>query len=320
VVPKGQVFQAIEGFAAMGAETLTITGGEPLTHPEWIDLLCFACSRPGVKEVRLQTNAILLTSSHLDALAALADCGLIIQTSLEGATSRAHDRVRGPGSFEATIKGLRLLLNSGFGSQLCVTFTEMEHNFEELPDLLEMVDRMGIGEFASGTLVYGGRAKQGADLQPPTPRQYEKLITRYQLDHSFRERYQRIGNIAALEWAAATSDPGEPCCTFIERPYVTTEGLLYPCVFLHADDYAATEAYERPLTLAILEKIDSWSRLQQIQHSRLSQLETCKDCGEYARCGGGCMGRAYAAHGSFLAAEDRCSLRKAVYGWQSAVR
>ena len=313
VVPKNQVSQLIDGFAALGAEKIVITGGEPLTHPDWFDLLSFACTRPGIREVRLQTNAILITPAHVDALSSLKDRGLIIQTSLEGATSAPHDRVRGTGSFDRTLQGLRLLEKSAMAPQICITFTEMQHNFEEIPELLEMADDMGIGQFVTGTLVLGGRAAQPGGLAPPVPAQYEKLVARYQRDKTFRDRYHRIGNIAALEWFMDTGDAAVTCCTFIETPYITAEGNLYPCVMMHADDFAATGVYDRPLTTAISEKIDSWSRLQKSNQSRLTQLDTCKTCPDYARCGAGCMGRAYSAYGDFFAVEDRCRLRKAVY-------
>lgn len=313
VIPKNQVLRLIDGFVALGAEKIVITGGEPLTHPDWFDLLSFACNRPGVGEVRLQTNAILITPAHVDALLSLKDRGLIIQTSLEGATPLAHDRVRGPGSFDLTMQGLRRLQEAGLAPWICIGFTEMQHNFEDIPDLLKIADEMGIGQFVTGTLVRGGRAAQPGGLAPPTPAQYEKLLARYQRDKTFKDRYHRIGNIAALEWFMSTADAAGSCCTFIETPYITAKGNLYPCVMLQADEFAATDAYEHSLTTAILEKIDSWARLQQISQSRLTQLDTCKDCPDYAGCGAGCMGRAYAAHGEFFSVEDRCQLRKAVY-------
>ena len=320
LVPKNQVLRLIDGFATLGAEKIVITGGEPLTHPDWFDLLSFACTRPGIREVRLQTNAILITPAHVEALLSLKDRGLIIQTSLEGATPTAHDRVRGTGSFDRTMKGLRLLKKNGMASQICITFTEMQHNFEDIPDLLKIADDMGIGQFVTGTLVPGGRAAQPGGLAPPMPAQYEKLLARYQGDKTFKDRYHRIGNIAALEWFMDTADAAGTCCTFIETPYVTAEGNLYPCVMLHADDFAATGVYDRPLTTAIAENIESWSRLQRISHSRLTRIDTCKDCTAYAKCGAGCMGRAYSAYGDFFAVEDRCGLRKAVYHHNSDIR
>jgi radical SAM protein with 4Fe4S-binding SPASM domain len=320
LIPKNQVSQLIHDFSTLGAEKFTITGGEPLTHPDWAEVVNFACSQPGVKEVRLQTNATLMTSLNLDTILFLKNRGIVIQTSLEGSTAAIHDRVRGAGSFERTMQGLRLLEKSGMAARVCITFTEMKHNFEDIPDLLRLADKMGIGQFVTGTLVWGGRAAQSDDLAPPTPAQYEKLLRHYQKDKIFRDSYHRIGNIAALEWDLVKNDAANTCCTFIETPYVTTQGYLYPCVMLHADNFAATDIYKHPLAAAIAQKIDSWSQLQRINHSRLSGLDTCQDCPYYRSCGAGCMGRAYLVHGDFFTAEDRCGLRKAVYRWRSGLQ
>jgi radical SAM protein with 4Fe4S-binding SPASM domain len=316
VVPKSQVLRMIDALAALGITQLIITGGEPLTRPDWFDILAHACTRPSIEEVRLQTNAILIGPDQVAAMLKLRHHGLVIQTSLEGASASAHDRVRGKGSFDLTIKGLRLMEANGLASRICVTFTEMAHNFEAIPDLLELVDEMGIQQFVTGTLVAGGRAQSSSSLKPPTPAQYERLLLRYQREKAFRDRYDRMGNIAALEWSLAADDTPEPCCTFLETPYITAEGLFYPCVMLHAEAYAARDVFERPLADTLLEKIDAWSQLQQIKTARLSQLATCKDCHAYPSCGAGCMGRAYSAYGDFFAVEDRCQLRQAVYGHQ----
>lgn len=315
VVPKNLVLRLIAGFSAMGAKKFVITGGEPLTHPDWFDILTFATSQPGVTEVRLQTNATQLTPQKADELASLKDRGLIIQTSLEGAAPEAHDYVRGQDSFLQTLQGLKRLQERGMARHICITFTEMRHNFEDIPKLLEMVEGMGIVQFITGTLVCGGRAVESGDLTPPTPRQYEELLERYSQDKAFRDRYHRIGNIAALEWCQADTKRSETCCAFIETPYVSAQGHLYPCVMLHADEFAATNIYSRSLKTSIAEKIDSWSQLQQRKQSRLTNLSNCISCRYYTRCGAGCMGRAFTAYKDFLAVEDRCRLRKAVYKW-----
>ena len=317
VVPRKKVKALMAGFAALGVTKIVVTGGEPMTHPDWVELLTFACDLPDVVEVRLQTNAILITPAEVAALQALKDRGLIIQTSLEGASPPAHDRVRGEGSYAQTLQGLHLLEKGGLAPLICITFTEMQHNFEQLPDLLALTEKMGIGQFVSGTLVRGGRAMQSLGLLPPTSKQYEQLLARYRGDEAFRERYRRIGNIAALEWRHETSSSTSTCCEFIETPYVTAEGRLYPCVMLHADDYAAPGVYDRALNSAVAEKIDAWSRLTKINHTRRSSLQACQGCPDYGRCRAGCIGRAFSAYGDFFAVEDRCRLRKAIYGWQA---
>jgi radical SAM protein with 4Fe4S-binding SPASM domain len=315
--PKDQVLRLIADFSVLGAGKFVITGGEPLTHPDWLEILTFACAQPGVGEVRLQTNATLLSPAHADALLSLKNHGLMIQTSLEGATPRTHDLVRGAGSFHQTLQGLKRLKERGMAHRICITFTEMQHNCGEIPDLLEMVDTMGVAQFIAGTLVCGGRALEPGGLAPPTAQEYLALLSRYRSDKAFRDRYHRIGNIAALEWARGDTDAPDACCSFIETPYVTADGRLYPCVMVHAERYAATDAYANPLTKTIAARIDAWSRLQRIKESRLTQLDACSGCRDYARCGGGCMGRAFSAYEDFYAVEDRCRLRKVVYRQRS---
>jgi radical SAM protein with 4Fe4S-binding SPASM domain len=312
VVPRVQVIRLIDAMAALGATEITLTGGEPLTHPDWAALLDYACARPGIEEVCLQTNAILIGPAEAQILSNLDDTRLVIQISLEGASDPAHDRVRGKGSFDQTMRGLQRLVARGLAGGICVTFTEMAHNFDAIPELMALIEKMGIGRFVTGTLVAGGRADASLGMLPPTADQYAHLISRYQSDTDFRERYHRMGNIAALEWFLAASQHADLCCSFIETPYVTADGRFYPCVMLQAEAAAAENIYEGSITAALAEKIPAWSRLQEIKRARLTRLDGCGQCPAYAVCGAGCMGRAYAAHGDYYAAEDRCELRQAV--------
>ncbi len=316
-VPREQVLRLIDQFAALGTQTLIITGGEPLTHPDWYSVISESCARPTIREVRLQTNAILITPVHVDLFLPLFDQGLMIQTSLEGATAMTHDRVRGNGSFDRTVNGLQLLVKAGMAARICITFTEMRHNFDEIPDLLRMADDMGIGQFVTGTLVSSGRAALPGYLEPPTPSQYETLLARFRQDQRFGERYRRIANIAALEWSTGSGEAVDTCCTFIETPYVTADGNLFPCVMLHANGAGIKDIYDRPFAVTIGAMIDRWSRLQQVKQDRFTRLKDCQDCHHYPICGAGCMGRAYAAYGDFYAVEDRCRLRRAIYSHRS---
>lgn len=314
-VPLKRVLRLIDEFEALGAEKIAITGGEPLTHPAWFEMIDHAINLPGIHEVVFQTNAIMITPKHVDSFLSLKNRGLIIQTSLEGAAPSTHDRVRGEGSFARTLQGIRLLEKSGLAPNVCIAFTEMRHNFEDIPELLKLVEKMGIKQFVSGALVAVGRASESSGLALPTATQYRNLLARFQNDKDFRDRYRRIGNVAALEWSVASGadSAAESCCSFIENPYVTANGNLYPCVMLHSENFAAKRAYERPLAASVSEMAGIWSRLQRIKKLRLTQIPDCKNCSHYSVCGGGCFGRAYSVHRDFFAKEDRCRLRQAIY-------
>ena len=98
-VPKDTIMKLILECANLGVEDICLTGGEPLTHPAWFEILAFSSRQPGLKQVRLQTNATLLTKIEIKALHSLSFKGLLFQVNLEGATAQSHDLVRGSGSF-----------------------------------------------------------------------------------------------------------------------------------------------------------------------------------------------------------------------------
>ncbi len=307
----------IKGFTLLGAEEICLTGGEPLMHPEWFDILSFACKQLDLKRVRFQTNGTLLTASDIEAFCSIDSKKLIIQVSLEGSTAKTNDRVRGSGSFEKIIRGLKLLVDAGLGQQVIAAFTEMRHNFAQLPNLLRLLNELGIGGLVSGTLLMGGRAVKDDQIALPKPSQYSQLLDLYHSDSQFRSLYKKLGNIAALEWFTGKSYSAHGCCCCIEKPYINAIGEMYPCLLLPIKRMAVKGVYQRPFDAVISEGLSLWTQLSEIHHRRSVELEACNDCPGRQHCAGGCMGRAYTATGSFMNVEDRCELRKKVYSWGS---
>jgi radical SAM protein with 4Fe4S-binding SPASM domain len=314
-VPVETLKRLIRELALLQIEEICLTGGEPLTHPDWLEILSYSCSRPGLKRVSLQTNGTLLNEAAIEALRSIRFQGLLIQVSLEGAGPQTNDRVRGPGSFERALKGLKRLAEAGMGQQTRVAFTEMQHNFADLPGLLKIIDTLGIGSLVSGTLVQQGRAAQPDQIVPPSPSQYKELLDRYHSDLQFRSRYKRLGNIAALEWLAGRSNSSPQGCICMETPYINAEGRIYPCLMLPAAEFAVAGVYRQSLAEILRQALPLWAGLPEMNRRRSRELEQCKTCPGHLHCAGGCMGRAYAATGDCMTVEDRCALRKTIYSW-----
>jgi radical SAM protein with 4Fe4S-binding SPASM domain len=303
-------------FAELGGEGVRLTGGEPLIHPDWFGLVDYCCRELRFRTVTIQTNATTLTEADVGGLSSLDCKGLRIEVSLEGASARTHDRVRGEGSFVRTLEGLRLLAVGGLGRATRVAFTEMEHNLKDLPDLLMLLDRMGIGALTSASVVRHGRAKEAEQLGPPDPAQYVELLDRYHSDAHFRALCGKMASIPALRWWAGRAHPDPHCCNFIQNPYITADGRIYPCALLHADEFAGSGIYDRSLREAIEGAIPVWAELRRRSRRRAEELEPCQTCLGKLHCAGGCMARAYPARSDLMAVEDRCTLRQAVYGWK----
>lgn len=305
----------IQELTQLPVEEICLSGGEPFTHPHWFEVVRYACHQPGVKRVSIQTNAILLGPAEIRALGTLDFQGLCLQVSLDGARSSTHDQIRGNGSFEKTMQGLRRLVDAGLGKQIRLAFTEMEHNIADLPRLLALADQLGVSGVISGTLVQQGRAVQHQHFRLPTPRQYTDLLNRYHEDSNFRSRYCKLGNIAALEWLAGRINPTPETCICIETPYIDADGQVFPCIMLSAAPFAVQGAHARSLVDMLREAIPLWAALPKLTRRRREELPVCQACPGKLHCAGGCVGRAYAATGDLLSPEDRCALRKAVYQW-----
>ena len=310
-VPLHSIIRLLDELASLGGEGIRITGGEPLCHHGWLDILSHARSN-GFQRIALQTNGMLLDGTSAEALRRLDFPGLSIQISLDGSCEEHHDFVRGTGSFERAVRGIRFLGEAGLAGRVSIFFTEMAHNLEDIPELLELAAGLGVRSVSSGTLVRSGRAASFSAMRPPMPAQYQRLIERYAGDEHFRNRYRLIGTVAALEWFTSPT-PRTECCTFAENPYITPRGTLYPCLMCHVDNFSVGDVFEKGLAASLAEGAAQWSSLMQISHCRVDAIAECRNCPGRSLCGGGCMGRAWGSHGDLLSADDRCEVRRLIY-------
>ena len=312
-VPAGTLRRLIGEFAALGGAGVRLTGGEPLCHPDWLDLIRFAVGA-GFGAVSLQTNGTLFNDAGAAAMAELDFPGLGIQISLDGATSATHDLVRGAGAFDCAVRGMRRLVREGLGPRISIFCTEMRHNLEEIPDLLALAEDLGVASVTTGTMVLCGRAAEESPVAAPEPARYLRLLERYRADPEFRRLYEKLGRVAALEWSCGDTPRGE-ACTFVENPYLTSGGILYPCVLCHAEPYAVTGLFGKSLGDAFAQGAPLWSKLLQASKLRSQEIAKCQACPELLTCAGGCLGRAWGSFGDVMAADDRCEIRRAVRDW-----
>ena len=74
-------------------ETIALSGGEPTSHPQILELLKIAC-RPEIGRVVLITNGIRLGKDR-ELAQALKDMGIYIGLQLDGFTAEVHTKIRG---------------------------------------------------------------------------------------------------------------------------------------------------------------------------------------------------------------------------------
>lgn len=95
--------QLIDEWAAMQVFYINVGGGEPMTRPDFFELMEYAIARRiGIK---FSTNGTLIDEAAADWIAS-ADY-LDVQISLDGATADVNDPIRGAGSYARARRALR---------------------------------------------------------------------------------------------------------------------------------------------------------------------------------------------------------------------
>ncbi|WP_461395417.1 radical SAM protein [Deferrisoma sp.] len=310
-VPTRAALRLVGEFLELGGREVCLTGGELLTHPEWRAVVAGCATLAGASRLKLQTNATLIGPEEARFLSCLGPGGPTVQVSLDGAHAHTHDRIRGGGTFARAIRGLSHLAAAGLGPCIELLFTETRQNLGESPEVFRLAERFGVARIRWGSLVPAGRASASRGADVPTASQYEALCERFRRDGVFRRGCARYGSPVAVAWLGAGPRPPH-ACSFVENPYVTARGLVFPCPLFRSPDHAASGAFGRPWADVLTHGAPLWGTLRAASRRRSEATPACRACEARPVCRAGCMGRAYAVRGKALAPEDRCVLRRAV--------
>jgi radical SAM protein with 4Fe4S-binding SPASM domain len=151
-----QMQAVVKDLAGYKIPSLLLSGGEPLIHPRFFDLVDLATEQ-GLK-LTISTNGTLVTPEKAALLKAanVAYVGI----SLDG-IGEIHDRFRGKaGAFDAAVRGFRNCHEVGQKTGLRLTLTR--HNVENIERILDFIEEQRIQRVCFYHLVPAGR---GAELQ-----------------------------------------------------------------------------------------------------------------------------------------------------------
>ena len=169
----------VEDLAAYQVPSLLLSGGEPLIHPRFFDLVDLATEQ-GLK-LTISTNGTLITPDKAARLKAanVAYVGI----SLDG-IGDVHDRFRGKaGAFDAAVRGFRNCHEVGQKTGLRLTLTR--HNVENIERILDFIEEQRIQRVCFYHLVPAGRGSAMQVLEPEAARgAIDTLIARVEAWHA----------------------------------------------------------------------------------------------------------------------------------------
>ena len=317
-----RITDAIDQAAALGAARIFLTGGEPLARPDIIELGRHVVATRKLELVIL-TNGTLLKGRRLDALVELSrielpapDCGrpggsLRLQVSLDGSTAEVNDPVRGPGSFAATVSGLEAALAAGL--QPTLTATILQHNLDDLDNIVRLAARLGIRNLHLLWPHRRGRMLSGPFAELPSPGDMLQAVRGAR--QTARELAVAIDNVEEfrLRLDGAPGVKNDLAGAGWNSLCLYTDGWLYPS----ASMAGVPELRCGDLSAAPLAQIWRESEVcRALRDASVEKKPLCRSCVFKFLCGGGDLEHGYwtsvteggGRRGSFLAHDPYCDL------------
>lgn len=111
-----KVKNLLETLKNSGVLRVDIVGGEPFIRNDLLDIVKYAVENLEL-EITITTHGGFVTEENAETLASL---GIIVQVSLDG-PSETNDKLRGKGSYQKAIEGIKILVNKSVPVRISCT-------------------------------------------------------------------------------------------------------------------------------------------------------------------------------------------------------
>jgi radical SAM protein with 4Fe4S-binding SPASM domain len=324
-----QMQEVVGNLAAYQIPSLLLSGGEPLIHPRFFDLVELA-SRAGLK-LTISTNGTLITPEKAALLKAanVAYVGI----SLDG-IGEIHDQFRGKeGAFDAAVRGFRNCHEVGQKTGLRLTLTR--HNVENIGQILDFIEDQEIQRVCFYHLVPAGRGAELQVLEPEAARgAIDTLIARvegwhaqgidrevltvtqpadgaYLLVRMERENHPNLELARQLlGWnGGGANSSGRGIANIDTQGNVHPDQFWQDVILGNVKRMPFSEIWEggNELSAPILDEIRSIGTLS-VDERRERMHGRCAGCQWFKVCGGGFRTRAAFANGDLWGSDPGCYL------------
>jgi radical SAM protein with 4Fe4S-binding SPASM domain len=299
-----ECLEIIDELAKHRFRLIVFSGGEPFIRHDFLRILEYASDKGFI--VKILTNATLVTP---EIARKLRKCEVMfVQTSLEGANKATHDKIRGEGSFDKAIAGIKNMVAQNVSVGVATVLTS--ENYLELEELARLCIKMGVKILMPGELLIRGRAESNKLRPPPiTDIEREKYIKG--LADKYAGEILIKNQIDTTRQLLQLVDKGivrYACSRIISGIAINPIGEVYPCKgFYGKCDGALATGSVCSLTYGRLPR----ERLDVILKRRLSvHIPTVEEIDTQCRykkaCLGGCAAETFKRKGTFLSPSPDC--------------
>lgn len=285
-IPAAHIYRLIDEVLLHGLERLCLSGGEPLLHPDCMDIIKYAKDRN--LEVFIYTCGILSNNDKLlslpqilfDSLTNLTVDKLIF--SLHGAFRGTHDNITcTAGSYDLVMESISRSTLSTIDTE--VHFVPTKLNYLEIPELVVKLREIGIYKISFLRFVPQGRGKGNAKELSLSAKEGLSIVHMVdQLLKQYPDMILRLGS----PFNCVNLNRSTPCSAAQNKLLISATGEVFPCeAFKHLKgsmfniyDHSLIYIWENDLLLNLL------------RHLSPQDISGCSDCQLINQCKGGCPG------------------------------
>lgn len=308
-------FQFFEKLKQIQVFNISLNGGEIFLRDD-LFILLKKLRENRMHKLSLFTNGTMINEENAGELARLSI--KTISISVDGLEIN-HDHVRGKGTFQKTMQGIRQLIKAGITP--IVAFTPLKSNYQDLGSLIDMLISEGITNFRVNSLSPEGRCLNiYEEVALEFPHQVKEVLTvveeKKRLNPGFKITCE-LGFHYYLpqSYAYAQKNPqnfqmkhlNDGCSAANNSCTITPTGDVIPCEGLPM--FVGGNIRESDF-------MDIWTHSENLKKIRdlakvpMDQVPYCQKCKYIYLCNGGCRASSFLVYGDLLAPDFLCPLWK----------
>ncbi len=281
-----QILNSVKTFCAEKMN-IVFTGGEPLLSKNTLPVARYA------KELgfsaKILTNATLINEKNIEELCEVFD---LFKISIDGSSEQLHNRYRGEGSYQKTLRAIDLLKSHNANVQIAMTVTR-----ENVNDVSAMNKHWG--EMLTYQPLFPlGRAKDNNTTNALTGDEYYSALC-------VNEKINPYSDIENVIKAHNANNSIMKCSLGDGELSISCTGDVYPCQLLHNESF-----YLGNIRNQSLEELYNSEKNTKFKFHTVECIDKCKKCDFRYLCGGACQARHFSETGSIDEAGDFCEYEK----------
>lgn len=291
-ISVGQLKNSIKILSKYGLERVLISGGEPILHSDFNNILDIVTEYPQFS-FGIVTNGTVHNQKLIDILN--QNDNFTLQISLDGSTEKLNTETRGKGNFNKAVEFARQIHKKKSIPLLKMVISQ--NNIGDIENFYRLALSLNfIPEFAFIT-----RRGNASD-------DWEKLSL------SSKDKFKILKQIDSLN-KLYNKEAFLPLCT-AGCPYSSDEKKLSICIKPNGAIQPCSLLYESEHTLGSIFEFDERYFLERILYisefavKRESMDYSCRKCILRGNCRKGCIAAAFVLNGDVLANDGECEFRK----------